>query len=429
MEVEEKNIWPASPTTIAVWVEYLVRVAQVDAPEKFVSGLRDAHLKRGLQWVPVETDKFWVARIKSGAAKLAHDRKGETPSKADRVFPITPVILRLMCREPRFQQSREGRLFLACSAWAVYACHRGGEIFKSPSARKKTVLRKDVVWDPPHLMGRGATILLPFDKTHQASRVSVWLPALGGDETCPVALLRQHLEDSETQSLDGLRAQNEPLFKTREGQEVSFEMMRQWTETALLLIGIALPEDAYISRKSWRRGNASAADRLPALKQQELALKGSGRWKGDSWKFYSAGSQGIAMQVMALAFFGKEAVDTLESACALSDDTATPRFRQARKEPFLACPDWVPRRRPSAESLLAPPERLEDMELVYSEGDASSDDEFDCDPSNGSLDLVSARAIQAVNCAEKRDRENLRRAQADLRVRKQTPLFASGLGW
>jgi hypothetical protein len=427
------SLWPASEYSISIWMGYLLKAAQVDAPENFLSGLRSEHIKKGLPWLLHESAKAYVAKLRAGAKNRVFKRrqKSSIVPTPESIFPISGLMLRFWCQNPLLLGSPNGRLFLACSAWAFYACHRGGEIFtpakRSNSKKSKRVTVAMVFVDPPHLGGSsGVTLRLPFDKTHPTSRVDVWLPSLGEDPTCPIQLLKNSLADRGIRLSDSSPSHDlEALFQTQSGFAVSFEIMRQWTESALLLQGIVMPDNFYISLKSWRRGHISAAERLPPASVREAALKKSGRWSGDSWKSYSSKSRGVAVQVHSLALSSKVAAKSMGSAAKLSDPSAVPRFRQRRVEPFLVACSRVSRAENA--SAVGPASQSRGGSSDPPAPLARSAEERDS--SLAFSDSAESEALAAVARLERQEKIDQSRAVCGKRKRGVRSRLDAGLGW
>jgi hypothetical protein len=425
-------LWPARPLAIQVWLHYLVNVANVRHPEKYLAGLRDAHIRLRLDWLLTDSAKQYVARLRAGAAIMAHDinlaDELRNPPKAELVFAITPLILRLFCLHAPFHQCPNGRLFLACTAWAVYACHRGGELFSTASsgkARNKRITHAQFKKDPKHLREMGATVVLNFDKTHSSQQISCWLPALGSDPTCPITLLENAHTD-----LPGPISPQRLLFQTVDDHPVSFRVMRQWTETALLAIGVVMPPLFYISLKSWRQGHTLAAERLPSLDKLTENMRTCGRWAGASWRRYTPRSQGIALQVIGLAAQSTEDHQSCSGPGELSSEGAVPNFRHSRKSPFLL-PEEKEQSGSSSLTEALEAEKLQKQAGVRSDQDDNVDQlaEPEVLAEDSDEDLAQSRALAAVAQSISVGNNNDERRAQHKRTRKPVLRLDAGLGW
>jgi hypothetical protein len=335
LDLAEKEIWPATPSLIATWLSWL-STQNLSSGTSYLSGLREAHICKGLPWMPTETDKLQLTKIRKGYAKslVAKDE----PSSVH-IFPITPLHIRAFASSNTIHRAPNGVHFVAASACASYGSNRGGELFSSNKGdrpRNKCVKMKHLTFKPN---AGGMSIMIPSDKTH-ASPVEIWLPRLENDNTCPVGLVREMLQTRHAEQ--GPSQPDDPLFQAADGTHLTFSIMKRWTLEAMNRIGLFVPENEQIGLKSWRRGHKTAFERIPPTIYD--GMKKAGRWKGDSHQDYS--HHGLSQHIFAMAADSLATFQSLapgEHIRTILDPDAPFYFHDyPRTSPFLFKPLVIP---------------------------------------------------------------------------------------
>jgi hypothetical protein len=389
---KESQMWPATPESVGAWLGWLHQFG-VKSGAKYLSGLRDAHIDRGLPFFATSVEQAKLARLRTGAALLAETLPSDkTPQKTP--FPITATLLRRFCRDPRLSQSQDGRLFLAATSIAVYAGSRGGEIFESLSENEDRVSSnlqfESLQFDDP-AQGEGMTIVFPPTKTNKLKAVSVWLPLIPDDATCPVSLLREYLAGRDTPRV------SEPLLARADSAPLAKSTFIKWTASALRLLGVEIPSGQQLSSKSWRAGAAQSASALPA--DIDDRVKAAGRWRSSAFKHYLHGK--AAHRVIAMAHAARL---QLERADRQSKQSTSSNVHVSQTE----LSSW-----PAAAPAVAEP-----APSPASPSEASQPE-----------DLEEQRASRAVEQAELESRANEARSLAGKRVRTPRRRLDSGLTW
>jgi hypothetical protein len=326
LNYEQNELWPASPHTVKTWLAWLV-AAQLTSTSSFLTGLRNEHIAKQLPFFDSTVQQLLLKRLRAGAQKLART----APPKAKHASPsLTPLLLRLFVRDPIISTTAKGRLFLAATAWAIWAANRGGEILSPPPTNKeqrnKLIKRENLEHDTGLFEGCGATMTLPFDKMHPEDEISVWLPTIPFDNTCPIKLLNESLADTPEAS------PTDPLFQTPEGEQLTLDIMKQWTQAALHHIGISLPKGDYISSKSFRRGHSTASDRLPAKLYKDTSL--GGRWSENAETCKRYVHQDLARHIFMMAEHSAQLAKQWPPK-SLKKQPLFLQFKNNRKPPFL----------------------------------------------------------------------------------------------
>jgi hypothetical protein len=334
--VPEADLWPASTANIGSWLSWLL-MQNLHSGSSYVSGLRDAHVEAGLAWMASEQEQLILTKLRKGYLRSLPPKE----NNSKRAFPITPLHIRAFARDQRVWDAPEGINFLAAHACASYAASRGGELFSfqgKDCPRSKTILVKHLKFMHS---AHGMIITLPFDKTHQAHTVDLWFPELPGDETCPVALVKEMIEQRRQRRGRDDRP-DEPLFQSNNGSHLVFSKIKQWTFAALYRLGLFIPEDSYLGLKMWRRGHTSAFESIPPAIYD--ALRRAGRWAGKSHQCYS--TQSLSKHIFALAEHSAQALDGLDSDAhigeLLNPDTGFNISNYERSPPFLFAPLVIP---------------------------------------------------------------------------------------
>jgi hypothetical protein len=316
------KIWPASTEAVKAWLAWLLQYG-VKSGAKYLSGLKDAHLDKGLPFLADSVGAAKLARWRTGSRQLAKTFPATSaPKKA--TFAITALILRRMCRCESIRGSRRGRLLLAFSAVAVYAGNRGGEIFpKPPSAnrgeRERTRVSGDLLLSALEFgdesLGGGMTITYPPMKTEKGKSTSLWFPTLPGDLTCPVTLMRAYIADR-----GAAPRKSEPLFAEEDGSSLSRTSCLKWTREALATASIEIPPSQKLGSKSWRAGAAQSASALPADIDDQV--KASGRWRSTAFKPYLGGK--AAHRIVAIAYASRLLLERLDQQVPADNSNQVP---------------------------------------------------------------------------------------------------------
>jgi hypothetical protein len=235
------------------------------------------------------------------------------------------------------------------------------------------------------------TIVFPPTKTNKLKAVSVWLPLIPDDVTCPVSLLRKYLAGR-----DAPRA-SEPLLARADSAPLAKSTFIKWTASALKLLGVEIPADQQLSSKSWRAGAAQSASALPADIDDQV--KAAGRWRSSAFKHYLHGR--AAHRVIAVAHAARL---QLERADRQSNQSTSSNVHVPQTE----LSSWPAAAPTVAEPALSP----------ASPSEASEPE-----------DLEEQRAIHAVEQAELESRANEARSLAGKRVRTPRRRLDSGLTW
>jgi hypothetical protein len=332
---------------------------------------------------------------------------------------------------------------LAFSALAVYAGNRGGEIFPKPLAanggpeeRRRVsgdLLFSALKFDDEQL-GEGMTITFPPTKTNKNKAVSVWLPALPNDLTCPVSLMRSYVAGR------GRAPQgHEPLFVEKDLSALSRASCLKMTQRALAVAGIPIPSSQRLSSKSWRAGAAQSASLVPP--DIDEIVKASGRWQSRAFSPYLHGRE--AHRVAAIAHSSRlqlarlrERVAPAEGTGSGGDLSAAASDRGETSDGSVLFPSPSQLGGPAvispgrAAGKAASEVALEGnaASVVAQKSDASPAAARPVSPQPGQ-ELAAASAIRQVQAAEAREEFNQSRTRADKRVSRPIVPFDSGLVW
>jgi hypothetical protein len=328
-------MWPATPELISTWVAWL-EAQNLSCANAYITGLRDAHIDRGLQWMKGPQQSQRLAKIRAGVSKMTNLRPKR---QKDACFPITPLHVRVFAECPEIRDAPDGLTFLAASSIASYRGNRGGEILVEPDPKGEADCSLRVRHATLSAEARSVTLTLPRDKTHQSSQIEVWLPELEGDLTCPFDLVCGMLEQRKQRNGGVMPSPKSFLFETAAGQQVTLPVMRQWTFEALHHLGLFVPEGMSIGMKAWRRGHVTASENIPP--DLRVAVKMTGRWKSNAVHTYA--HRGLRLEISVLAR------DSSDRLAAHPPNKHLRHLLNPDQEIFLQFPKRV------AEPLLLPP--------------------------------------------------------------------------
>jgi hypothetical protein len=414
LNFKEERIWPASLLGLKSWLGWL-HTFGIRSASKYISGVRDEHIARGLSFLPSQVEQDAIKRFKHGASVIALTLpKPAKPPAA--IFPVTPLHLRLFCRDGKLHASLDGRLFLAATAIAVYGGHRGAEFFSQSSGNPNRVssrlLFESLTFDEPRC-GEGMSIRFPPMKPDKTSFVDVWFPSIEKDITSPVHLLKNYLRSRRDPK------HHEPLFQLADGSALSRTTFIAWTKSALQTIGVVIPPGQKLGSKSWRSGAVQAASAVPP--EVDEKVKHTGRWKTSAWSSYAQGRAAHRVFAVALASRGSasrlfpELADhqQLAGGARTADRMPSPSSPLS-PEPVLL--ESAVSRSPSPEATL--PASLHPIAVAASAAESSDDEE-----------LAMQQALVAVSRSEAEEKKNKQRALEGKRVRKAPARLESGLTW
>lgn len=266
---------PVDAVTLCAWMMVKAESCLVKTVEKYVCGIRFAHIMAGMEW-----NLSSHPLVKQTLVAL---RKRQPVSNALQKVPLSLSLLLKMCGAmiswPKFSAMRFDDLAWAtASSVAFFAALRGGEFFVQPKSERPLLKGADLQL-MSSAQGPYVLISVPSPKTRKDLDS---IPAVAASPSSsfvfdPVKLLQAYRARAELNSIDVLGAQ--AAFKMFNGKPIDRRFMISTAELLRAKANITIlnskGKSIKVSAASWRAGfvmSSRCAD-VPSS-----VIRSNGRW-------------------------------------------------------------------------------------------------------------------------------------------------------
>lgn len=266
---------PVDAVTLCAWMMFKAGSCLPRTVEKYVCGIRFAHIMEGLEWT-LSTNPL----VKSTMTAL---RKRNPVSSALQKVPLSLPLLMQMCSVMNSWPSYASMQFddlawASASSIAFFAALRGGEFFVQPKS-ERPILKGTHLQEMTSDQGTYILINVPSPKTRKDL---MSIPAIAASPSTafafdPVALLRAYRARASMAGIDVLG--NQAAFKSLNGQPIDRGFMISKAEYLRAKAGIVIlnseGKPIKVSAASWRAGFVMSSRSADV---QASTMRSNGRW-------------------------------------------------------------------------------------------------------------------------------------------------------